>query len=64
VDAVPRGGTGWSNGPATLSPRGGGKYRLEYGSGPTDGGATQPGVPVIVDNADGNPVVERRPTGR
>ena len=64
VDAVPRGGTGWSNGPATLSPRGGGKYRLDYGSGPTDGGATQPGVPVIVDNADGNPVVERRPTGR
>ena len=39
VGAVPRDGTGWSNGPATLVPRGG-KYRLEYGSAPAgDGGA-------------------------
>jgi hypothetical protein len=65
VDAVPRSGTGWSNGSATLVPRGGGKYRLEYGGAPAgDGGAAQPGVPVIVDNADGNPVVERRPSAR
>ena len=65
VDAVPRDGTGWNNGPATLVPRGGGKYRVEHGNAPAgDYGAGWPGVPVIVDNADGNPVVERRPSGR
>lgn len=65
VDTVPRDGTGWSNGPAALVPRGGGKYRLEYGNAPAgDGGAALPGVPMIIDNADGNPVVERRPAHR
>lgn len=65
VDGIPRDGTGWSNGPAALIPRGGGKYRLDYGISPTgDGGAAQPGVPMIIDNADGNPVVVRRPAGR
>lgn len=64
VDGVPRGGTGWSNGPATLAPRGGGKYRLDYDPVPTGSGIGQPGVPVIVGNDDGNPVVERRPAGR
>jgi hypothetical protein len=48
-----------------LVPRGGGNYRLEYGGAPAgDGGATRPGVPVVIDNADGNPVVERRPPAR
>ena len=65
VDAVPRDGTGWNNGPAMLVPRGGGKYRIEHGAAPAgDVGAGWPGIPVIVDNADGNPVVERRPAGR
>lgn len=64
VDRVQRDGTGWINGPATLVPRGGGKYRLEYDAAPTGGGVGQPGIPVIVGNDDGNPVVERRPAGR
>lgn len=60
IDEVPRQGTGWSNGPATLVPRGGGKYQVDHDNPPVGGGAARPGVPVIIDNADGNPVVERR----
>lgn len=62
--AVPRDGTGWSNGPARLVPRGGGKYRLEHDGAPVDVGAGHPGEPVVVGNSDGNPVIEHLPPRR
>jgi hypothetical protein len=48
---------GWSNGVATLTPRGDGKYSLSY-SGSPQGGVGMRGTAVIIGNADGNPVIE------
>lgn len=65
VATIPRDSTGWSNGPASLIPHGGGKYRLEYDTALASvGGAGHPGVPVIVGNSDGNPIIERLPPRR
>lgn len=62
VAAVPRDGTGWSNGrDARLVPRGDGRYQVEYEGVPLDVGAGHPGEPVIVGNSDGNPIIEYLP---
>jgi hypothetical protein len=65
VATIPRDSTGWSNGPANLVPQGGGKYRLEYDTALAGvAGAGHPGVPVVVGNSDGNPIIERLPPRR
>lgn len=61
VAAIPRDGTGWSNGPASLSPQGGGEYRLDYDAALAHGGVGVPGGAVIVGNDDGNPVIAHGP---
>jgi hypothetical protein len=55
---VPRDGTGWTNGGATMVPLGGGKYRLEYDTLLAGPGAGHPTAAVIVGNANGNPIIE------
>ncbi|GGC31478.1 hypothetical protein GCM10011504_07120 [Siccirubricoccus deserti] len=49
---------GWSNGQATLEQQGG-DYSLSY-AGPAHGGVGMRGLAFIIDNGDGNPVIEYR----
>jgi hypothetical protein len=51
---------GWSNGRATLDQQGGGDYSLSY-AGSAHGGVGMRGLATVIDNGDGNPVVEYRP---
>ena len=59
VAGVSRGGTGWSNGAASLTASGEGGYSLSYrGSASGEAGAGR--VATVVGNVDGNPIVEYR----
>jgi len=61
VATVPRDGTGWTNGPASLLSQGGGEYRLDYDAALAHGGVGMPGGAVIIGNEDGNPVIAHGP---